>query len=208
MKLSGLTGGLYRMSEWIMKFAYVNLLWLLFSCVGLLVFGIMPSTAALFAVVRKWIMGQHDIPVFKMFWETYKKCFIKINIIGIILYIIGIILYIDFLHFTSHSGLFFIIFLVLSIIYCIMLLYIFPIFSHFELSIGQYFTYSLVLGISNILSTIMMICCLLVYFFILRLVPGILPFFSGSVVSFIVMWIAYQAFKKLEKRKNTTAVEK
>lgn len=43
-----------------------------FTLLGLGVFGIMPATAALFAVMRKWIQGQDNVPVLKTFWQEYK----------------------------------------------------------------------------------------------------------------------------------------
>ncbi|KAA0550187.1 DUF624 domain-containing protein [Bacillus sp. BGMRC 2118] len=86
---------LYRACEWIMKFAYLNILWVVFSLVGLLVLGLFPSTTAMLAVCRKWIMKQPDIPIFKTFWETYKKDWIISNIIGAVLIVSSYFIYIE-----------------------------------------------------------------------------------------------------------------
>ena len=37
--MEGLIGGIYRYSEWIMRLAYINILWILFTLLGLVVFG-------------------------------------------------------------------------------------------------------------------------------------------------------------------------
>ncbi|MFC4402738.1 YesL family protein [Gracilibacillus xinjiangensis] len=68
---------LFTAAEWISRFAYVNLLWIGFSLLGLVVFGFFPATAAMFALVRQWIMGNIDKPVFSSIWVTIKKNFSK-----------------------------------------------------------------------------------------------------------------------------------
>ncbi len=75
MQMGGIMGGFYRVSEWIMRFAYVNILWGLFTLAGLVLFGFMPATVAMFTVIRKWLMGETDIPVFKTFFASFKKRF-------------------------------------------------------------------------------------------------------------------------------------
>ncbi len=68
--MSGFIDGYYRFAVWVTKFAYLNLLWIAFSLLGLGLFGLFPATAAMFAVVRKWINGEKDIPVFHVFLEV------------------------------------------------------------------------------------------------------------------------------------------
>ncbi|GGH76120.1 putative membrane protein YesL [Pullulanibacillus pueri] len=211
MQLGGLTGVLYKICDWIMKFAYVNLLWLFFTFVGLIVFGIMPSTASLFTVIRKWIMGQDDVPVFKTFWNNYKTSFIKINIIGIILFVVGMVLYFDYYYFKGMTGalsnVLLVVMLMITFLYLLVLLYIFPTFAHFELTILRYFKYSIILAISNLLSTIMMIAGAIIVYFLFRMVPGLIPFFGGSVLGFVLMWAAYRGFAKIERLREAKEEE-
>lgn len=86
---TGIMGGFYRISEWIMRFAYVNILWIAFTLIGLVFLGFFPATASLFAVVRKWIQGNNEVPIFSFFWTNYKSSFLKSNILGISIVIIG-----------------------------------------------------------------------------------------------------------------------
>lgn len=103
MEHDGSLGRMLRFCEWIMRFAYTNLLWLFFTLLGLGVFGIMPATAALFAVMRKWIQGQDNVPVLKTFWQEYKGEFFRSNLLGAVLALIGVIIYIDLaLIYPSH----------------------------------------------------------------------------------------------------------
>src|SRR5699024_2801656 len=94
----GITGRLFRLCEVVMRLAYVNLLWVLFTALGLGLFGIFPATVALFTVTRKWVMGDHDIPIFSTFWHTYRKEFFKSTLFGFILFVIGYIIYVDLVY--------------------------------------------------------------------------------------------------------------
>lgn len=77
MREKGMMAMMYGACEAIMKIAWLNTLWVLFTLGGGVVFGWAPSTAAMFTVVRKWLLGRTDAPVFKTFYQTYKKEFFK-----------------------------------------------------------------------------------------------------------------------------------
>lgn len=200
MELGGMSGWLYRISEVISRMAYVNILWILFTILGLGLFGFMPATVALFAVIRKWIMGEKEIPIFSTFWNNYRKEFIKSNLLGAILLIIGYILYID-LTFVPTGGFFTALrigLLVITLFFVIILLYIFPLYAHFEWKIRLYLKNSLLLGLSHPHYTLMMIVGIVALYYICLKFPGIIPFFSISILAYILMWPAYLVIKKIE----------
>src|SRR5690625_6051612 len=142
--MSKFVSGYYRLALWIPHFAYLNLLWVVFTVVGLIFFGFLPATAAMFAVVRKWIGGEADIPVLPTFWKSYRKEFVKINIIGYIVFIIGYLLTIELQilkiqeHIAYYIGSFCI--LHLFIVYSIFFLYLFSNFVIFIINLFNYFT--------------------------------------------------------------------
>lgn len=202
MQMQGVMGGFYRISEWIWRFCYVNILWFLFLIPGLLVFGVFPSTAAMFAVIRKWVRGEEDIPVFKTFWTSYKKEFIKSNILGIILLVIGYILFID-LQFVKASPNEFIRFfhiplITLIFMYGLVSMYIFPVFVHYDVKLVQVFKNSfLVMVMFPFITIIMGVGCYIVYFIMIKF-PGLIPVFGGSFIAFILTWGANLAFSRLQ----------
>ncbi|WP_396954475.1 DUF624 domain-containing protein, partial [Niallia sp.] len=55
--MDGLFSRVYHWSNAIAKLMYVNALWMGCTFLGLGIFGFFPATAAMFSVVRKWIMG-------------------------------------------------------------------------------------------------------------------------------------------------------
>lgn len=63
----------YLMSFW--KLVYLNLLWILFSLLGLGVFGVGPATYALSKYLYGWLYFKDEPPVFKSFWIAYKEGF-------------------------------------------------------------------------------------------------------------------------------------
>lgn len=200
MELEGMTGRFYTVSLVISKMAYANLLWIVFTILGLGIFGFMPATVGLFSVVRKWIMGERHIPVFNTFWTNYRQEFFKSNLLGIILFMIGFILYID-LTFLPTGGLYIIVrvgLVMITILYAIILLYIFPVYVHYEWKLRLYIKYSLLLGAGHPHFTFLMIIGAGILYYICMAIPGIIPFFSVSLLAYVLMWIAYLVIKKME----------
>lgn len=204
MGTNGLMDIIYRASDWIIRLAYINFLWMLFSILGLFIFGIFPSTVAMFTVLRQWIRSEKDIKIFKTFWSTFKSEFLKSNILGFILLGIGFILYIDFKFFSTIDGwvttILNIVFLSLFVIYVIVVLYIFPVKVHFELKTIQYLKYALVIGVSFPKSTLLIALSVIILQFIMTYIPILFIFFLGSLISFLIMKISNSAFGVLEAR--------
>lgn len=202
--MSGFVAGYYRFAVWITRFAYLNILWVAFTLVGLFFFGLLPATAAMFAVVRKWINGESDIPIFDTFWTSYKKEFVKINLLGYAVLLVGYLLTVEYqiLRTQEHVAYLIASFGVvgLFIIYFIILLYLFPIFVHFDLRPFEYIKWAFVIGIGHPLLTVFLLGVLIaIFYFIFMTIPGLLFFFGGSVSAYILMWGASQTFGKYEK---------
>ncbi|MBO1512121.1 YesL family protein [Metabacillus bambusae] len=211
MQMNGLAGGFYKISEWIMKLAYINLLWIVFTLVGLIVFGFFPATTAMLAVIRKLIMGETDIPVFKTFLTSYKKEFKKSNVIGIIMFVIGYILYFDLSIVREANGLIRLIYFPLLMIflgYVLTSFYFFPVIVHYETKIFQAIKNSFIIMILHPLPTIMMVIGTVAIYFLMITIPGLIPIFCGSLSAFVIMWSALLAFSKIEKKQEEFALQK
>lgn len=211
--MKGFVGGYYSFAVWITRLAYLNVLWILFTVVGLGIFGLFPSTVAMFAVTRKWLIEDKDVPIFSTFWETYKKEFFRANVIGLILSIIIYLLTIQFqiLRTVEGTGYFIASYAILALflIVFIMALYLFPIFVHFKLNMIDYFKWPLVIGILHpILTFFLMVIVLAINYLSFLFLPGLLFFFNGSVTAFIVMWGVSQTFSKYENTPENEALTK
>jgi len=200
MELDGMTGRFFRICEIISKLAYLNILWIFFTILGLGIFGFIPATVALFAIVRKWVMRDTDVPIFTTFWKIFRQEFLKSSMLGGSLLLIGYILYIDFLYLPS-DGLFALVrfgLMVVALLYIIVLLYIFPLFVHYEWKNRLYIKYALVLGASHPHYTLLMIIGIGIVYYASVNIPGIIPFFSISLLAYIIMWTSYQVIRKIE----------
>ncbi|MDQ0257341.1 putative membrane protein YesL [Evansella vedderi] len=200
--MNSFSGTVYSWCEWIVRFSYINILWFLFSVLGLVILGLIPSTVALFTVMRKWIMGSTDFPIFKTFWKTYQTELIKSNILGLGLGIIGFILFIDFIFLQTLSGWFLsimtVLLIIITILFIVILFYIFPVYVHYNVKNINYLKYAFIIGVIHPARTILISISVISVVLVLFTFPGIIPFFSVNIISFIIMRIAYSAFKNIE----------
>lgn len=193
--------GLYTLTEWITRFAYVNLLWIGFSLLGLVVLGIRPATLAMFTIIRKWLMGESEIPIFRTFWNSYKKEFLKSNGLGIVIVLLAYIIFIDLSYIKLDTiiqiPLYLIIFAIVMTI-----LYIFPVYVHYNITFFQLFKNAFFIMMVNPLSSIMMLIGFAALFFVMKFLPALLFFFGGSLSAGIIMSSCYLAFQKIEKKQK------
>lgn len=210
MQFSGVAGGLYRVGNWIIRLVSLNVLWLLFSFLGLFIFGLFPATVAMYEVVRKWIRGYSDIPTFHTFWKSYRSSFLKANILGLMLCAIACIIYIDYLFLHTLTGwsavLLNTILISALILFSVVVLFVFPVFAHYELKTWQYIKVSIIIGVSYPIQTILMLLGAVSLYAIVVIIPGFFLFFA-SALSYFIMWIAYTTFIKIEKKKNQYSQE-
>src|SRR5699024_3531837 len=151
-----------------------------------------------FTVIHKWLMKETRIPIFRTFWETYKSEFKRANLAGLIFFVIGLIAYVDIQFVQLHNGLlndflfYTLIFIIVS--YIVTLLFFFPVFVYFDLKFLKYLKQTFLIGVTNPLSFLIMIAGLILVWFAIRVLPGILPFFSMNLLGFIFMWAGLRAF--------------
>ncbi|MBT2654064.1 YesL family protein [Bacillus sp. ISL-18] len=199
----GFMRGFYSISEWILRFAYVNVLWIAFTLLGFVVFGFFPSTLAMFTVVRKWVLKQTDIPVFPTFWFTYKKEFVKGNLLGFFLGLSCFLMYsnIRIVEATTVPlfKLLYIPNVIVIILFFFTLLYIFPVLVHFDVRLKEGFKNSFILMTINPIPTFCMATLTGFLCFIFMKLPGVIPFFSGSLIAYLLMWLSNFVFVKMNR---------
>ncbi|GEN56469.1 hypothetical protein GCM10012290_01630 [Halolactibacillus alkaliphilus] len=198
-------GSIYKATEWISRFAYVNGLWVVLTVTGLGLFGWAPATVAMFVVIRKWLMGEKDIPVFKTYWQAYKKHFVQANIFGLFYFGVGYILFFDLVYFKAQEGLMsqimFYLFLLISYVLIISFFFVFPVFVHYDLKKRlQVIKYSMLIPLLRPLEMIGFILCGALLALMLILFPSVGILFGMSLFGFLAMYFAYRAFSKIEQK--------
>lgn len=184
-----------RLGNWCFNIVLLNILWIVSSMTGLLIFGLFPATAAVFSVLKKMIMEDENAAVLSPFFKTFKSEFIKSNVIGYIFLIIGSILYVNlriiesidnnFLQLSMAS-----ITVVIAIVFILTFIYIFPIFVHFNFKLLQYPVHALVLAIAKPLHTIFLLLVLGVIGYLFFVLPELVLIFGFSAVCFVIMKVA------------------
>ncbi len=184
--------------------AYLNVLWILFTAGGFIVFGIFPSTVGLFTVIRKMILYKdNDIRIFSEYWRVVKKEFVKSNAMGFLLTMVTLLLLLNLQLLRIIDGIPHLILLsiicMMGMMWVILLLYWIPVYIHYELPFRNVMSAAFLIGLSNPLSTIFMFIGLSVLYMILLIVPGLFPFFSISISVLIIMQLALKAFERTQK---------
>lgn len=196
-----LTNGVYRFCEWVMRLAYLNILWGFFTILGLGLFGWMPASIAMFAVTKKWVNGETDISIFPVFWNNYKVNWGKGNILGILCTGIFLLFYIDFQIISNlDQTLPIILFLGLFLYFMTTFFYLLPIFTYYDLRLFEYIKYAFFIGFLRPLHTLGIFLAVFCITLIALLHITLLLFFSVSSLAFVITWIARKAFVSIDNR--------
>ncbi|WP_042462033.1 YesL family protein [Neobacillus dielmonensis] len=191
---------------WMLKAAYLNILWILFTLVGFGLLGLFPSTGAMFTIVQKWLRKEPVEKIFHTFWNTYKKEFLPLNKYGLFFIVIGYMLVFDFLFLLKNAEKLTWLYPVLGFItisYIVTLLYFFPIYTQFNLKFFQYIKQSFLIGASALLETLLIFTSCMLLMIIVRFIPGIIPLFTGSVLAVAITWCSNRALARIHTRKKT-----
>lgn len=197
--------GIWTLFNWIVRLAYINILWLLFSLVGLIIFGVGPATVSAFAVIRQLLNDQADFSIWNLFMRTYKDDFWSANRLMLVVFPICLFIYLDFLFLQLLPSSFFmdkIVFtgmIIVSLLVIIWFSYLFAVYVHFELKFIINFKYALLIAGINPLATILILFGLFIFAIVLFIVPSISIFYLISIPIFIIQLCTKQAFKKVPK---------
>ncbi|WP_405110727.1 DUF624 domain-containing protein [Paenibacillus sp. FSL K6-1217] len=159
MEFKGAMGGIYRITEWISRIAFSNILWALcsipFLFAGILKiimlgsgagganeqimlnwvlgvfapFTVFPATSALFTVVRKWVMGNTDVSTFRTFFQGYKENYLKSMLGGLIYTLLFVVMYVDVTVYMTQMPNFKIVGILMLVLMIILFVSMFNFFS-------------------------------------------------------------------------------
>lgn len=196
-----------RFTEWFSRLAYFNLLWIGFTIAGLVIFGFIPATVAMFAVLRKWQKGNLNEPVLQTFWGFYRKEFVKSNIVGIVLGIIGYILYLDVFILNLDESLPMqivqLLLYILAFVYLLMMAFFFPVYVHFEMKWYQYLKMAALMVFAAPFQAILMLIIGYGIFFLMAKMPILMLFLLGSLIGYVWLLIALPIFNRFEQRNSS-----
>ena len=148
---------LFVVCEWIMNLVLLNLLFLFFSCAGLILFGFAPAYTAMSLIFKQLSEGE-DVRVIRSFYTIFKSELIKSNKFGILYGYLFILLCINFLFIqalpVTIQTAAMLVLIVLTILVLGSSLYIFPLYTKFESTVWLLIKNSLLLAIAFLPRTI------------------------------------------------------
>lgn len=193
---------LYNILEWITKFAYINLLWFVFTAVGGLILGFYPATFALFSVIRDWLRGKSDIPTFNTFWSYYKNNFLKSNLLGLFVNVLFIFIAFSIFYISINESLTWVhIPLFASILIIVLFLfYLFPSFVHYDLKLPKLIKNTFLIMIISPAYSFLMVISIISVYFIMKTIPALFFIFGSSIYAFITTWLGLHAFNRIQRK--------
>jgi len=197
-------GIFYKILDWVATVAVLNLLWLLLTLLGGIIFGWAPATVAILAVWRQKARKEDTLSIGKMAWKEYRTNFLKANGLGLILMVSGAMLIFYSFTLVQWEGVFTIIFgmifFLIAIIYTIVLALIFPVYTHYKITFWEYFKYAFAIGISHLHYVVMIVMAVGVIFWASNFFMAVYLFFSFGMTSMFVMRLSLIVFDKIEER--------
>ncbi|OZB96759.1 YesL family protein [Paenibacillus sp. XY044] len=228
MEFKGAMGGIYKITEWITRIAYSNILWMLcsipfffFLVTKLLVTGaneslqmnwamgivapftLFPATAALFAVVRKWVMGDTDIKIFSTYFRAYKENYKQSMVGGIFYVLLLVIMMVDYTVYMTQFRNMQLIGIVMLILLIVLFLSMFNFFSmivHYHMSIGQILKNAVLITIIRPFRVLATVLGSAVVLFIGSKYPALIFFFGGSVIALWAFFNFYGTYMKMQEQ--------
>lgn len=228
MNNSGFIHIVYKLSIWVTRLVFVNLIWLLFNLlIAFLLFNVFlatdyddllvnmisifalapflffPSTTALFGVVRKWIISEDGFPVFRSFFLLFKENYRRSLTGGLVIVPLWMILAIDYLYFSNENSPLYYLFLALVMFIFAFSLYFFSNTVHFHLNFKNSLKNSLLLALGNpVLTIILTLVNGLIIFISIKFLNLLLFLGTGSLIAYISFYAFYRGQLKIQGENN------
>ena len=218
--------GLYGVTEWITRFAVINLLWILFNLpVALIIinaiyvqqqgalffiivllaiiapFIFFPATTAMFASVRDWVLQKEDRSLIRSYWKYYKENYRRSVVGGIILTLIWVIWGVDYYYFSTVNVILMFAFIIMGVLLFVFTINFFSVLAHYELNIRSLLKTTLIITVGSpiLLFTVTIGSGIILYVSFNGLL-FLLLFFTGSLISFISFSAFYRLYDKLTQK--------
>ncbi|MDI2036679.1 YesL family protein [Paenarthrobacter nitroguajacolicus] len=197
MTPAGFGARAYTFFDTLVWIACLNVLWLVFTFLGGVVFGVGPSTVAAHVLVRARVRGD-AAPLLKRFAGEYFKNFGRGNALGLPVLVVGAALTLNWAYFSSgwdlgsqiaSAGI-----LLATLFAAGTICYLFPMFARYELTVPQYFLMSSRFAVRHLAGTVILLFVTAAAVFVCRSVPGLIPFFGVGAWLYLTGWLCDRFF--------------
>lgn len=237
----GFMGGLYKITEWIMRIAGSNLLWLIcslpfmipagtkfmlylnpvpgleneiFTYLAMAVlapFVFFPATSALFSVTRKWVMGETDLSIIKVYFKGYKENYKQSMIGGIFYTLLVVVMVFDYnvyMKQLENMQMIGIIILIFLIIVFVSLFNFFSMVAHYHMKTTQIIKNAILLTIIKPFRMLTTVICTAVLLFLTLKYGWLILFGLGSLTALVAYFNFNVAYNKIQEKVDKMNADK
>lgn len=187
----------YSFFDTLLWIACLNLLWMLFTLLGLGVLGAGPATAAAQILVRRRSRGE-AAPLLKSFTREYFVNFARANALALPVMAVAIVLAMNWNYSSRADGLMSELLaagtcaaaLFLAGVAC----YLFPMYARYELPLGQYLMTCSRFAVRHLAGTVILLFVSAAAVYASRTLPGLIPFFSIGAWLYVTGWLCDRFF--------------
>lgn len=198
-------GSLYGACDWLYKIVSLNFTMLIFTVMGLGLFGFFPSVFAGISLIRQWKKSENP-PLFNYFWKEYKKYFLIGNLLAITILILGFLAFFNFSIIMLNKsqiivflGYLFCFFLGLIII-CLGVYFPFMFIYYEQMNYKRAISLSVFFGLGKPLTTFPILFLLAGNIFFSLLMPQLMIFCVFSLPIFLIYLLVNSSFLSLRKK--------
>lgn len=200
-------GKLMKGLTWLANMVHIQILWIVFTLLGVVVGGLFPSTFSMFSVMRKLIIEKDTFSLNDAFWTEYKKDFIKKNGIGYAIFVLALLLNYYLRSAISIQNSLSQLYTILAIgfifLFMAFLFWLGPVYAHFEGGIKKHSQFVFIFIFSYPFHTIGMFGIVFMLYLSIFRFPVLLPFVSIGIAVYFITSIALHAVKKSADKLQT-----
>lgn len=193
-------------SIWVMNLFILHIYWIGGTLLGGVVFGVAPSSIALFSTIRKLFTHSNTINVFDYFKKEYKANFKKSFAIGLLYLVIALFIYSYILFITAtttsllaYTHIFIYAFLFLLIIFTF---YLIPVYVHFEMELKRLIPNTFRILLTNMKWNFPMLFTVLAVVLVYIRFSVSLLFFGMSLPAFVISYFCQKAFQDFQDKQK------
>lgn len=200
--------GLMKVLEWSVSLAYLNLLWIIFTLAGGVIFGIGPATITVFSLVRKKFRIGNIVKPAAFFYHSFKENFRLGNQLFAVIGGSGAFLYIDFQLIQilpDYSFVSYVVipaFIILVVLWLIVSVFVFGMITHYDLKFWDYFIQAFWLVLISPISCFIIVNTILINLFFINIVPAAFLFYFITPSVFVSEWLFLKKVNTLQNRKT------
>jgi uncharacterized membrane protein YesL len=187
----------YSFFDTLLWIACLNLLWILFTLLGLGVLGAGPATAAAQILVRRRARGE-AAPLLKSFTREYFANFVRANALALPAMAVAVALVMNWNYSSGAGGWISRLIaagtVVAAIFLAAVLCYLFPMYARYELPLGQYLMACSRFAVRHLAGTVILLFVTAAAVYASRALPGLIPFFSIGAWLYVTGWLCDRFF--------------